>query len=67
MIGEITWRVPGTAYKVELRAPHSARVVAEAFKESLLRRDPELFEREAYFLSGLHKNDVSENAVLVFI
>lgn len=67
VIDEVTGRVPGTAYKVELRGPHGDRVVAEAFKEWLLRREPKPFEKEAYFLRGLHKTDVPEYAVLVFI
>ncbi len=67
MIDEITDRVPGTAYKVELRGLHGDRVVAEAFKERLLRREPRKLEKEAYFLSGLHKTDVPENSVLVFV
>jgi hypothetical protein len=67
VIDEVTGRVQGTLYKVELRGAHGDRVVTEAFKEWLLRSDPEPFEKEAYFLSGLHKSDVPENAVLVFI
>ncbi|GAA3582910.1 hypothetical protein [Marinobacter xestospongiae] len=67
VIDEVTGRVPGTVYKVELKGAYGDRVVAEALKEWLLRRCTGSFEKEAYFLSGLHKTDVPEHAVLVFI
>ncbi|WP_295798912.1 hypothetical protein [uncultured Microbulbifer sp.] len=65
-IDGITDRVPGRAYKVEIRGASGGSIVTEAFKEWLLRRNPTPIEKEAYTLRGVHKSDVPENAVLVF-
>jgi len=67
VIDEVTDRRPGKAYRVEIRGASGECIVTEALKEWLLRRGPEPIEKEAYMLKGIHKSDLPEKAVLVFI
>lgn len=55
--------------------PHAVRVITpsgrvfdtKAYKEWLLRRQPVVDEKEAFWLEGLHKSDVPRASELVFL
>ncbi len=67
VINEITERIPGKSYTVEVTGANNEILTAEAHKEWFLRRTPEPIEKEAYMLKGLHKKDLSEDATITFI
>lgn len=67
VIDEVTDRVPGRAYNVEITGIHGDALSTEAFKDWLLRRDPTPIEKEAYTLKGLHKEDISDDASISFV
>jgi len=67
VIDEVTERVPGKPYKVEVSGTNNEVLTTEAYKEWFLRRTPEPVEKEAYMLKGLHKKDLSENTSITFI
>lgn len=67
VIEEVTERISGKPYKVEVRSPGGKSIAAEAYKELVLKRLPTPVEKEAYMLKGLHKDDVPENSRLVFL
>ena len=67
VIDEITERVPGKSYTVEVTGANNETLTTEAFKEWFLRRTSKPIEKEAYMLKGLHKKDLSENASITFI
>jgi hypothetical protein len=54
----------GRSHKVEVLLPDGNVLVAQAFKEWLLRRLPMPVEKEAYLLTGLHKHQVPSGSRL---
>ena len=67
VVGQLTGRDVGRALGVELVKPSGEVVRTEAFKEWLLRRQPEPAENEAFMLKGLHTVDVPAGTVLRFL
>ena len=67
VIDEVTDNVPGKPYQVQITGVDGQMLTVEAFKDLMLRTSPEPHEKEAYNLKGLHKEDISDNANLVFI
>ncbi|NQD37622.1 hypothetical protein HPT27_11350 [Permianibacter sp. IMCC34836] len=67
VIPDITAQRVGKSIKVEILTPNGATLCAEAFKEWLLRHQPEAVENEAYHLIGLHKKDIPEGSRLRFL
>lgn len=67
VIDEITERMTGVPYRVEVTGANGQLLSAEAFKDWLLRRHPEPIEKEAYTLKGIPKQDIAENAVISFL
>ncbi|MFL6681067.1 MAG: hypothetical protein ACJ8IK_22195 [Burkholderiaceae bacterium] len=65
--GAVAGRDVGRALRVELIKPSGEVVSTEAFKEWLLRRQPEPTENEAFMLKGLRKGDVPAGTVLRFL
>jgi hypothetical protein len=67
VLGEITDRIPGKPYKVQVILSDGRCLKADAFKEWILRTNPKPVEKEAYILSGLNKADITLPAFLKFI
>lgn len=67
VVDKLTGRGVGRALRVELVKPSGEVVSTEAFKEWLLRRQPEPTENEVFMLKGLHKGDVPAATVLRFL
>jgi hypothetical protein len=57
-VEEVTELPVGKKLSARITTPDGTSIDAEAFKEWLLRRTPELLEKEAYLLVGLVKDDV---------
>ena len=57
----------GKPYKVEILTPEGKMLKTEAFKEWLLRKNPEPIEKEGFLLMNLSKKDVPIGSVVTFI
>jgi hypothetical protein len=55
VLGEVTDRIPGKSYRVQVILTHGRCLKADAFKEWILRTNPMPVEKEAYILKGLKK------------
>jgi hypothetical protein len=67
VIEEVTEYLLGNPYQVQVTGIDGNMLSATAYKEFMLRRIPTPVEKEAFCLKDLHKDDISDNAVLVFI
>lgn len=66
VISETTHLPVAKALRAKVTRPDSSQLVAEAFKEWLLRRDPRPIEREAYVLRGIDKSEIPEGCFVEF-
>lgn len=67
VVEKTTDHTPGKPYHVEIRGPNGEVFTTEAYMEFVLRRNPIPHEKEAYWLKGLHKGDIPNRSVLVFL
>jgi hypothetical protein len=67
VLATFTGRPVGCAHRVQLLKPSGETVTTDAFKEWLLRRQPEPVESEAFVLKGVRKADIPAGTVLRFI
>ena len=67
VIDEVTNRVPGKAYCVEVTGIDGQKIIAQAFKELLLRRHQVPIEYEAYVVKDVHAQDISDESVICFL
>jgi hypothetical protein len=61
-IGEKTDLPVGKALHATVFLPDGTQLSSQAFKEWVLRRDPNPFEKEAYLLHGVEKSQVPEGS-----
>jgi hypothetical protein len=63
----LTGRAVYGAHKVQVLKPTGEVISTEAYKESLLRRQPTPVENDAFLLKGLKKSDVPVGSRLLFV
>lgn len=64
VIGETTELPVGQALRATIIRPDSSKLVTEAFKELILRREPRPAEKESYLVRGIEKSEIPEGAVV---
>lgn len=67
VLDKTTGRDVGRALRVQVIKPSGETVSTEAFKEWLLRRQPEPHEKEAFMLKGFRKDDLPAGILLRFL
>lgn len=67
VIDDVTERVLGKEYKVQITGVNGKKITTNAIKELLLRRSPIPNEKEVYMLKGLNESEMSENTAMSFI
>lgn len=62
VIGATTELPVGRALRAKIIRPDSSKLVTEAFKELILRREPRPVEKEAYLVRGIEKSEIPDGS-----
>lgn len=62
VIGETTELPVGRTLRATIIRPDSSKLVAEACKEFILRREPRPLEKEAYLVRGIEKSEIPDGS-----